>query len=68
MWWTWNTTADVDRKYKESFINLKKILPLCNLAVLYDNTKEFRRFAIYRDGTPAVISSITNNWFTQFTQ
>lgn len=41
---------DVERRYEESFRNLIQILPLCDLAVLYDNTDEFNRFAIYKNG------------------
>lgn len=55
--------SDVERRYIETFENLKTILPLCNLAVLYDNTYEFRRFAIYKDGTPVMISSNLPEWF-----
>lgn len=55
--------ADVERRYIETFVNLQRILPLCDLAVLYDNTKEFRRFAIYKNGTPVRISSNIPEWF-----
>ena len=42
---------DIDRRYEESFKGLKDVLPLCNLVAVYDNTKDFRRFAIYKDGS-----------------
>ena len=42
---------DIDRRYEESFNGLKEVLPLCNLVAVYDNTKDFRRFAIYKDGS-----------------
>lgn len=57
--------ADVERRYIETFLNLKRILPLCDLAVLYDNTDEFRRFAIYKKGMPVRVSSKIPEWFTQ---
>lgn len=41
---------DVEKRYGESLSNLHKIIDLCDLAALYDNTNEFRRFAIYKMG------------------
>ena len=38
---------DVERRYVETLNNLKIVLPQCNLAAIYDNTENFRRFAIY---------------------
>ncbi len=55
--------ADIERRYKQSFINLKKILPICNLVALYDNTEEFRRFAIYKDGVLVRQSHRVPDWF-----
>ncbi len=31
-------------------------LPECDLAAFYDNTIEFRRFAIYKNGEPVRVS------------
>lgn len=42
--------ADVERRYFESFEHLNKVLCECNIAVLYDNTDAFKRFAIYKNG------------------
>ena len=42
--------ADVERRYTESFKKLKEIISLCDLAILYDNTESFNRFAIYKEG------------------
>ena len=39
----------IEKRYQESLLNLQKVLPLCDLAVLYDNTEKFRRFAIYKE-------------------
>ena len=41
---------DIERRYSESFERLMQVLPMCDIAVLYDNTKIFQRFAIYRFG------------------
>ncbi|WP_330398857.1 ATPase [Lacrimispora celerecrescens] len=54
---------DVEKRYLETFQNLKIVLPMCNLASLYDNTKEFRRVAIYKDGIPVRVSHNVPNWF-----
>lgn len=54
---------DVDRRYEQSFKNLRKIIPICNLVALYDNTEEFRRFAIYKDGVLVRKSHRVPNWF-----
>lgn len=57
---------DIERRYSESFLQLREILPMCNMAVLYDNTNSFQRFAIYRDG---VLVKINDNkipeWYTK---
>jgi predicted ABC-type ATPase len=54
---------DIERRYVETLENLKKILPQCDLAAIYDNTEGFRRFAIYKDGKCAVISSRVPEWY-----
>jgi len=55
--------TDVDRRYEQSFKNLIKIIPICNLVALYDNTDEFRRFAIYKDGVLVRKSHLVPDWF-----
>ncbi len=57
--------SDIEKRYYESFQNLKKILKECNLAVFYDNTEEFRRFAIYKNGNIVRLSHNVPNWFRQ---
>lgn len=54
---------DVEKRYLETFQNLKIVLPMCNLASLYDDTKEFRRIAIYKDGIPVRVSHNVPDWF-----
>ena len=53
----------IEKRYQESLLNLKRVLPLCDLAVLYDNTEKFRRFAIYRKGAAARISNNVPKWY-----
>jgi predicted ABC-type ATPase len=54
---------DIERRYIETFKNLKDVLKYCNLVALYDNTESFRRFAIYRNGEIARLSDKQPNWF-----
>lgn len=54
----------IEKRYNESLKNLQKVLPLCDLVMLYDNTESFRRFAIYRRGTPARISHSVPLWYS----
>lgn len=37
-----------------------------DLAAFYDNTLEFRRFAIYKNGNPVRISHNVPNWYDKF--
>lgn len=55
--------ADVERRYVESFNNLKKVIDKCNLLVLYDNTEVFNRFAIYKDGKLVNLSKEIPVWY-----
>lgn len=55
--------SDVERRYAESLKRLKEVMPECNLAVLYDNTTSFNRFAIYKNGELIRLSKKTPNWF-----
>ena len=54
---------DVERRYVESLKSLKIVLPQCDLAAIYDNTENFRRFAIYKDGKCVRISSRVPEWY-----
>ncbi len=57
---------DIERRFFETFDNLKKALPESNLAVFYDNTIEFRRFAIYKNGNPVRVSYNVPKWYEKF--
>lgn len=54
---------DVERRYEESLLNLKEVIPLCDLAALYDNTESFRRFAIFKGGKLIRLSNKAPKWF-----
>lgn len=53
----------VEKRYWESFHNLKKVIPSCDLMILYDNTEQFRRFAIYKKGKLVRLSSKVLGWY-----
>ena len=54
---------DVERRYEESFKNLEVIAPQCDLVALYDNTSQFRRFAILKQGNVVVMSRNVPYWY-----
>ena len=39
---------------------------LCDLAALYDNTNEFRRFAIYKSGESVRMSKNISEWYIKW--
>ena len=57
---------DIEKRYVETFQNLKIVLPECDLVAFYDNTEVFRRFAIYKNGCPVRLSHEMPEWFDQF--
>ena len=54
---------DIEKRYEETFENLNKIISECDLVVFYDNTDQFRRFAIVKKGEVVRLSSRTPKWF-----
>lgn len=56
---------DVERRYIKSFERLKEIISLCDLIVLYDNTKNFNRFAIYKEGKLFDLSDNRPDWYNE---
>ena len=65
--WTWHSGKDIERRSVDIFRNLKLILPDCDLAAFYDNTTEFRRFAIYTNRKCIRLSHSIPKWFEKFT-
>jgi len=47
------------------FLEKVSFLNLCDLAVFYDNTENFRRFAIFRNGKIARLSHKVPVWFEE---
>lgn len=58
--------ADVERRYTESFKNLKEIKSKCDSVVLYDNTTVFNRFAVYKENELYMITDNVPNWFQKY--
>ena len=58
--------TDIIKRYTETFNNLKIVLPECNLVSLYDNTTDFRRFAIYKDAQAVMVSKNVPQWYIKF--
>ena len=57
---------DVEKRFGESFRNLHEVIGLCDLAALYDNINEFRRFAVYKCGEIVRLSKITPEWYLKW--
>ena len=57
--------ADIERRYVETFIQLNRILGECDLVALYDNSEQFRRFAIYKNGNLVRLSQNVPKWFSK---
>ena len=58
--------SDIEKRYFETFSNLKVVLPLCDLTAFYDKTFEFRRFAIYQNGCPMRVSQDLPQWYKTY--
>lgn len=55
--------TDVERRYIESMNQLRNVIPIANIVILYDNSDTFRRFAIYKNGKLHVISRNIPDWY-----
>ena len=53
----------IAKRYRALPKNLSELLPLCDLAVFYDNTTRFRQFAIIKDGRLADFDREVPGWF-----
>ena len=54
---------DIERRYHETFENLKRVLNECDQITLYDNTTKFRRFAVFQNGDLKILSKEVPQWF-----
>jgi len=55
--------ADVERRFEESFNNLKSIIPICDEIYFYDNTEQFRRIAAITNGIEEIRGMDLPQWF-----
>jgi predicted ABC-type ATPase len=55
--------SEIESRYYWSFIGLREVLPRVDLAAIYDNSRELRRFAIYKNGQLAKIDDNVPLWF-----
>lgn len=53
----------VKRRFKESLDALISTIPICDQAILYDNTVAFNRFAVYENGNIIKLSSDIPEWY-----
>lgn len=61
-------TKDIERRYQESFQNLVGILAECDNVTFYDNTKYFKRIALYENGKMELFIVNTPKWFEKIQQ
>ncbi|MBO4375012.1 MAG: zeta toxin family protein [Lachnospiraceae bacterium] len=54
---------DIERRYHESLKNLKLILPICNMATIYDNSLKLTRISIFRNGKCEWSVRNTPQWY-----
>lgn len=55
--------SDIEKRYLESFSNLKYIMPDCDTIFFYDNTKSFNCFAVYKSDAGMTIYPDVPDWF-----
>lgn len=53
----------IRKRYQRLSENLRRILPMCDVALLYDNTVRFRQIAVIMDGKLADCDRDLPNWF-----
>lgn len=59
---------DVERRYIESLEKLKKVIGLSDIAILYDNTEGFNRFAVYQNAKLYNLTNEQPNWYKKLRQ
>ncbi len=53
---------DIERRYIESFEQLKKVLPLCDKVELFDNTNSFLKLATFINGNCVMKKDSVPQW------
>ena len=57
---------DVIKRYSESIKNLKTVISICDKVTVYDNTKSFRRIALFIEGKCIDKADEIPMWFKEF--
>lgn len=57
---------DIERRYRESFRRISEFLPMADRVIFYDNSTEFRRFAVYEKGELKAESALLPKWYIEF--
>lgn len=58
--------SDIERRFQESFSQMKSLLSKVDRAIFYDNTSELRRFAVYESGELKQESFSLPAWYIHF--
>lgn len=59
---------DVERRYYESFEQLKNVMDKCDMIVLYDNTEAFSRFAIITNDGSILSDDKVPKWYKDYVE
>lgn len=57
---------DIERRYRESFYHMRQILDVCDVVTFYDNTKQFRILAVFRNGIEVKLSPELPDWYKKY--
>lgn len=58
-----DVSKDVERRYIGSLNRLPEIISMVDIAILYDNTKEFDRFAVFENGKLTSKEKTQPDWY-----
>ena len=56
---------DIERRYVDSLMNMKKVLPLCDRVYFYDNSESFTLAAISENGCIDIICDEVPEWLKE---
>jgi len=55
----------IRRRFEKMPETLFEILPLCDIAIFFDNTEKFREIAVFEDNVPIDIDEELPDWFSE---
>lgn len=56
---------DIERRYYKSMERIREFIPICDLVVMYDNTEQLRRIAIFKKGEKVRESHNVPKWYAE---